>query len=119
MDSALNDYWEMGDDELYALLGAALLGTRLGVSPEEQDRDRRFGKQWLERQTSELRRRICTDKRVRGLLGTTTSDRFIDAVTIAQLLGEHDDYAINAPLIAVLLARVGLGTFCANLPGGA
>lgn len=118
MAGALTDYWNMDDDELYTRLGAALLGTRLGVSPEDHDRDRRFGKQWFERQIGELQRRICHDKRVKGLLGTTASDRFVDAATIAQLLSEHDDYAVNAPLIAVLVARLGLGTLCANVAGG-
>jgi hypothetical protein len=110
----VKEYWDRSDDDLYELLGAALLGEGRGLSPEEQDDQRRFGRQWFARQHDELQRRICRDKRVRQLIGTTASDRFIDAVTISEILSSHDDLGLNAALLAVLVARVGLGTFCAN-----
>jgi hypothetical protein len=115
----VGEYWDKTDDELYERLGSSLLGTpTAGISPDEQDRSRRYGKQWFGRQQSELKRRICNDKRVRELTGNTVSDRIVDAAAIADLLGQHNDYAMHAALIAVLVARIGLGTFCANLKTG-
>lgn len=115
----IQDYWDFSDDDLYKMLGASLLGVGIGISPEDQDNHRRFGKQWFARQYGELQRRICNDKRVRELTGTTVSDRFVDAAAVVELLGQHDDYAANAALIAVLVARIGLATFCANIKKGA
>ena len=108
-------YWERTDDELYELLGASLLGSgAVGISPEEQNRNRRFGRRWFERQYHELQQRICTDKKVRDLIGESVSDRMIDAGTVAGLLAQQDDYGPNAVLIAVLVTRIGLSAFCAT-----
>ncbi|MGH3611050.1 MAG: hypothetical protein ACRDRK_00205 [Pseudonocardia sp.] len=110
------DYWDCDDDELYELLGAALLGTgAVGISPEEQDRNRRFGKRWFDRQYHELQQRVCTQKTVRDLIGQPTSDRLVDAGTVAGLLAQQDDYGANSVLIAVLITRIGLSAFCANV----
>ena len=114
----VQDYWDFSNDDLYEMLGASLLGVGIGISPEDRDNHRRFGKQWFARQYGELQRRICDDKRVRELTGTTVSDRFVDAAAIVELLSQHDDYRANAALIAVLVARIGLGAFCANVKAG-
>jgi hypothetical protein len=111
----LQKYWDKDDDQLYELLGASLLGVHIGMSPEEQDRNRRFGKQWFDRQYHELQKRVCLDERVSDHLGTNLSDRILDVGALVGLLGAHDDYGINAVLISVLIARIGLGTFCAGV----
>ena len=111
-----DDYWHRADDELYELLGASLLGSgSVGISPEEQDRNRLFGRRWFERQYHELQQRICTDKKVRDLIGESVSDRMVDAGTVAGLLAQQDDYGANAVLIAVLITRIGLSAFCATV----
>ncbi|MER5894151.1 hypothetical protein [Streptomyces sp. NPDC001876] len=109
-------YWDKSDEELYSLLGAELLGEGLGLSPEDQENHRRFGKQWFANKHSELQRKICHHEKTQGLLGTTGSDRLIDAFTIHELLTDLDDDPTTAALIAVLVARVGLGTFCRTSP---
>jgi hypothetical protein len=112
----ITSYSERSDDELYELLGAALLGTgTVGISPEEQDRNRRFGKQWFDRQYAELQRRICTQKTVQDLVGQSRSDRMVDAGTIAGLLAQQEDFGPNSLLIGVLVARIGLSVFCAGV----
>jgi hypothetical protein len=115
----LDLYWHRTDDELYELLGASLLGSRaVGISPEEQDRNRRFGRRWFDRQYHEIQQRVCTDRKVRDLAGESVSDRVIDAVTVAGLLAQQDDYGVNAVLIAVLVTRIGLRAFCATAKPG-
>jgi hypothetical protein len=108
-------YWGKSDEELYAILGAELLGDGLGISPEDQENSARFGKEWFTNKHRQLQRRICTHERVQGLLGTSTSDRFLDAVTIYELLKELGDDTVNAAVVAVLVARVGLGSYCSKM----
>ncbi|KDN81196.1 hypothetical protein [Kitasatospora cheerisanensis] len=112
-------YWDKSDDELYELIGAALLGDGPGLSPEDEEEHRRFGREWFTNKHRELQRRICHDPRLQGLLGTTSSDRLLDAAGIYGVLqGLEGDSAVtgavNSAVLAVLVARIGLGTFCVN-----
>ncbi len=109
-------YRAKSDEELYALLGAALLGEGPALSPDDEEQRRRFGRQWFANKRRELQRRICHHERARPLLGTTGSDRLIDAVAVYEVLGQADEDPTTAALVAVLVARVGLGTFCHNAP---
>ncbi len=56
-------------------------------------------------------------------MGTTSSDRLLDAAGIYGVLqGLEGDSAVtgavNSAVLAVLVARIGLGTFCVNAPAG-
>ncbi|MFJ6900609.1 hypothetical protein [Streptomyces hokutonensis] len=110
----VEEHFQKSDDELYALLGAELLGEGLGLSPEDEDSQRRFGKQWFANKRRELQQKICFHEKARHLLGTSSSDRLIDAYTVYELLGHFDYDPKTAALVAVLVARVGLGSFCHN-----
>ncbi|MBQ0977848.1 MULTISPECIES: hypothetical protein [Micromonospora] len=113
----VEQYWTKTDDELYALLGAELLGEGVGLSPEDDESHRRFGKEWFSNKHRELQRKVCHDERIQPLLGTTGSDRLVDAITVAETLRLLDDASLPAiGLVAVLIARVGLGEFCRNAP---
>jgi hypothetical protein len=113
---AIDAYFDKTDDELYELLGADLLGDGLGISPEDKDERRRFGKQWFDNKRRDLQRRICHHDKVKGLLGNSASDLAIDAAAIYETLQNLGEDAVNAAVLAVLVARVGLGAFCANAP---
>jgi hypothetical protein len=113
---SVEEYWGNSDEELYALLGAALLGEGVGLSPEDEESERQFGKQWFIKKHRELQRRICHHEQVQGLIGTSGSERLIDAYAIQELLGDFAGDPTTAALIAVLVARVGLGSFCHNAP---
>jgi hypothetical protein len=110
------EYWDKSDEELYTLLGAALLGEGVGLGPDDEESERQFGKQWFANKHRELQRQICHHERAQALIGTSGSDRLIDAYTIQELLGDFAGDPTTAALIAVLVTRVGLGAFCHNAP---
>ncbi|TDV42684.1 hypothetical protein [Actinophytocola oryzae] len=112
----LDSYLLKTDDELYELLGAELLGDGVSLSPEDKDEHRRFGRQWFGNKRRELQRKICHHEKLKGLLGNSTSDLAIDAAAIYETLQNLGEDAVNAAVLAVLVARVGLGAFCANAP---
>ncbi|MET9678756.1 hypothetical protein [Streptomyces coeruleorubidus] len=112
----VEEYFQKSDDELYALLGAELLGEGFGLSPDDEEDKRRFGKKWFENKRRELQRTICHHEQAQPLIGTSGSDRLIDAYAIQELLKEFAGDPTTAALIAVLVARVGLGAFCHNAP---
>ncbi|MFE1455834.1 hypothetical protein ACFW7K_12695 [Streptomyces sp. NPDC058735] len=112
----LDIYADKTDDELYTLLGAELLGEGLGLSPEDEDAHCRFGRQWFQSKHRELQRKICHQERIQGLLGTTSSDRLLDAAAVYEVLQHLGEEPSTAGVLAVLVARVGLGTFCVNAP---
>lgn len=109
-------YWDRSDDELYERLGAALLGEGAGVSPDDRDSHRKFGRSWFGNKRRELQRIVCHAEALQGLMGTSTSDRVIDAAAVYELLQGHGHDPVNAAILAVLIARIGLGTFCASAP---
>ncbi|WP_327236137.1 hypothetical protein OG349_21450 [Streptomyces sp. NBC_01317] len=112
----LDLYLDKTDDELFELLGAGLLDDGLGISPADRGANRRFGKQWFEHKHRDLQRKICHQERVRGLLGTTGSDRVLDAAAVYEVLQHLGEEPATAGVLAVLVARIGLGSFCANAP---
>lgn len=112
----VEQYWGKSDDELYALLGAELLGEGLGLSDDDEDDCRRFGKEWFAKKHRELQRTICHHDRVRPFIGTTGSDRLLDAAAIYEALQHAGEDVTTAAVLAVLVARVGLGSFCQNAP---
>ncbi|SBV25565.1 hypothetical protein GA0070620_1042 [Micromonospora krabiensis] len=113
----VEQYWTKTDDELYALLGAELVGEGIGLSPEDDENHRRFGQEWFSSKHRELQRKICHDERIQPLLGTTGSDRLIDAITVYETLRLIEDASLSTiGMLAVLISRVGLGEFCRNAP---
>ncbi|GHA54272.1 hypothetical protein GCM10010372_63050 [Streptomyces tauricus] len=114
--ATVESYWDKTDDELYALLGAELLGEGLGLSPEDEEGQREFGREWFADKHAELQRRICHHEKVQPFLGTTSTDRLLDAITVQELIADFAGDAKTAVLIAVLVGRVGLGMFCRNAP---
>ncbi|MFF3846664.1 hypothetical protein [Streptomyces sp. NPDC002328] len=114
--ATVESYWDKTDDELYALLGAELLGEGLGLSPEDEESHREFGKEWFADKHAELQRRICHHEKAQAFLGTTSTDRLIDAFTVQELIADFAGDAKTTVLIAVLVGRVGLGVFCRNAP---
>jgi hypothetical protein len=112
----LEQYRDKTDDELYELLGAALQGEGLGLGPSDRRRHRKFGKEWFEQRHRELQRRICHDHRLQGFLGSSLSDRLVDAAAVYEVLQQIGDDVVAIPLVSVLIARVGLSEFCKNAP---
>ncbi|MEV3938741.1 hypothetical protein AB0K52_22560 [Glycomyces sp. NPDC049804] len=112
----LEQYWDKSDDELYELLGAALQGEGLGLGPSDRRRHRKFGREWFEKRHRELQRRICHDRRLQGFLGSSRSDRLVDAAAIYEVLQQIGEDVVAIPLLSVLIARVGLSEFCKSAP---
>jgi hypothetical protein len=116
MEVTVEDYWNKTDDELFELLGLELLGEGLGLSPSDKRRHRKFGREWFAARQAELQRRVCHHNRLQGFIGTGASDRLLDAAAIYEILQNVDDDLVAIPVLAVLIARVGLGEFCKNAP---
>ncbi|CAL9638247.1 hypothetical protein [Streptomyces sp. enrichment culture] len=111
---SVDEYLKKTDDELYALLGASLLGDTLGAAPTDPDRPRRYGREWFNGQLGALRNRICGHERLRGVAGTSTSDRVIDAFALCEILGDFGGNPARTALVAVLVARIGVGSLCSG-----
>ncbi|MFD4671114.1 hypothetical protein ACFWNN_15365 [Lentzea sp. NPDC058450] len=111
----LRPYLEMTDDELYATLGASLLGSGAGMSPEDRDEAEDYGRTWFKARYAALQQQVCLHPKVKGLTGGSGSDRVVDAATIAELVQEAGGNPLHAAVIAVLVTRIGLGLFCANV----
>lgn len=112
----LDDYLAKTDKEIYELIGIELEGAAIGFGPADRRRLRKLGKEWFEEKQRMLQSAVCHHERLQGFLGTTGSDRLVDAAAIFEVLQQLGDDLIAAPLLAVLIARVGLGEFCRNAP---
>ncbi|CAM5551631.1 hypothetical protein [Streptomyces avidinii] len=110
----VDEFLQKTDSELYALLGSSLLGETIGAAPSDPDRPRRFGREWFNGQLGALRTRICGHERLKGVAGTSVSDRAIDAHLLFEILGDFGGNPANTALIAVLAARIGVGTLCSG-----
>lgn len=109
---------EKSDDQLYALLGMTLLddlgddGYRVGP--------RQLGREWYARKRRDFQDRICDHQLAQPLLGNSSSDTFIDVLTIGTVvqsaLRDSGLDAIQISLVTVLVARSGLHLFCADRP---
>ncbi|SDT39434.1 hypothetical protein [Actinoplanes derwentensis] len=108
-------YADLDEETLYAELGRHLLGDGLGISPDDGDSASDYGRRWFADRYHRLQQTVCLQPRARALLGTTGSDRIVDAAAIFELLPEAAEDPMKAALLAVLIARVGLGTFCSNV----
>ncbi|MGK5638647.1 hypothetical protein ACSNOK_10105 [Streptomyces sp. URMC 126] len=111
---SVDDYLDKTDDEIYALLGTSLLGGTLGVGPSDPDFPRRFGREWFHGKLDDLRSRICGHERLKAAVGTSHSDRVIDAYALYEILGDFAGDPAKAALVAVLVARIGVGSLCSG-----
>ncbi|BAJ33182.1 MULTISPECIES: hypothetical protein [Kitasatospora] len=115
-------YWGLSDDELYEIIGEAVLGGGLGAGPEDRRRFRVFGRGLFEEMHRDLQRKICHHERLRGLIdadGGTRAD-VTDAAGIAKVLeelgGGTGHPVLDYAAVGVLVSRIGLRAFCANAP---
>ncbi|MGW0537408.1 hypothetical protein [Streptomyces sp. NPDC003032] len=111
---SVDDYLNKTEDELYALLGTSLLGDTLGAGPSDPDLPRRFGQEWFHGQLDDLRNRICGHERLKAAVGTSHSDRVIDSYALCEILGDFGGDPTKAALVAVLVARIGVGALCSG-----
>jgi hypothetical protein len=93
------------DDDLYAALGGALLGSGLGVAPAELDRFHRFAKTWLDNKKRKLQSRIRESDTYRMWAKTAGPGQVAEPTIVAGILREDGDEADAAAIIAVLIAR--------------
>jgi len=112
----LDGYLAKTDKELYELIGFELEGNALGFGPADRKRLGKLWREWFEAKHRMLQAAVCHHERLQGFLGTSGSDRLVDAAAIFEVLQQIDHDLIAAPLLAVLIARVGLGEFCRNAP---
>lgn len=115
--SDVASYLEMTEDELFTILGLELLGTGLGVSPDDRSEARDYGRRWFSNRYSQLRRSICLHPKAKTFSSGSASDHVVDAAAIYELVVDLPEDPIKAAVIAVLVARIGLGTFCAGVSG--
>lgn len=95
------------DEELYAALGAQLLGQGLGAGAMDDDQNRRFGMRWFDERIDQFRDAVCDTKIVAGLTGDFTAD----ATALASALPLGDDKILALTIAAIILRR-GLTEFC-------
>ncbi|MEU3549432.1 hypothetical protein [Streptomyces longwoodensis] len=105
-------FLEWSEEQLFAALGAELVGGGLGLGGEDQDANERFARKWFSRNVDELRSKICFTPQAQGLMGSK-GDRTVEAATIAELLSEATSLGSHpSMLVSVLIARMGLTMFC-------
>jgi hypothetical protein len=98
-------YENRTDDELYEALGAAMLGSGLGVSPGDQDRFRRFARAWFDNKIGQLRQRIRDSETYRIWAETAGPGQAVDSNIVAGALQEKGEDENTAAPLAVLLSR--------------
>jgi hypothetical protein len=115
----LADLADKSDDELYELLGAEVEGDSLGFGPGDLWHLRRIGKEWFDDHLEDLQRAVCRNKVATHFTGHKAGDWILDATAVKGALETIDEQYQAIPVIAVLIARIGLSTFCRNVPGPA
>ncbi|GAA5172982.1 MULTISPECIES: hypothetical protein [Amycolatopsis] len=93
------------DDDLDAALGAALLGSGLGVAPQDRGHLARFAREWFGNKAGQLRRRVRETETYRIWVATAGPGQVAEAGVLANALHEqgHDDP--TAAALATVLAR--------------
>ncbi|MGW5924202.1 hypothetical protein ACWFPY_34860 [Nocardia fluminea] len=107
MNEILDLLTESDEDELYALLGAELLGRGFGAGAIDDDQNRRFGMQWFEDRVDGFRGAVCTTKVTAALTGEFNTD----AAALAGVLPIQDNKILALTVAAIILRR-GLTAFC-------
>jgi hypothetical protein len=98
-------YEALPEAELYAALGAVLLGEGLGVSPMERSRFRRFAKAWFENKAEEMMERARATTTYRIWAATAGPGQVAEADVLAEALHEQGSDDRTAAVLGVTLAR--------------
>lgn len=95
--------------ELFATLGAELLGAGLGAGAQDSDDYRRFGQQWFDDRIDKLRDVLCGTRIAKELSGDFPGDVVDIAALTLPLTGNNHLLAIT---VAAIVLRRGMATFC-------
>lgn len=102
--------------ELYARLGAALLGESYGAAPEDDEEHRRFGRRWFDDRIDAIREMICGHAVTKELSGDFPNDILALAVLVLPLAGNNQALALT---VAAIVVRRGVAQLCASADGTA
>ncbi|MFF3400408.1 hypothetical protein ACFYW6_18005 [Streptomyces sp. NPDC002659] len=105
---------ELQDDELYSIVGSDLLGESLGIGPSDPDRSADFGRQWFAARRRELQREVCGNPKVQQMVIHHNGDKLAECAAVFEILGDSGIHMGSAPVVAVLIVRLGLTTFCSG-----
>ncbi|MFL1379113.1 MULTISPECIES: hypothetical protein [unclassified Nocardiopsis] len=106
----------MDEEELFEELGRILLGSGPGLTPEDDSEAAEYGRRWFRAHYARIQRSVCRHPRVRAVVSDSPADAFIDVTTITGILsGGLVSDPTQAALLAVLITRLGLSTFCAGV----
>jgi hypothetical protein len=97
------------DDELYATLGAELVGTST-LKDGDLDDLRQRGRNWLQRHWAELRSHICGNLNIQAIRG----DRTLELLAVADFIIEQWLKQAGAMSAAAIITRFGLDKLCAG-----
>src|SRR5262245_60409497 len=98
------------DDELFAQLGANVLGDRRGAFPPSFTKLVDTGRQWFADQQIAVSSFICNAPTTRILVNE--SDPAHLALTLMGILG-HIAEPVNVACLAIILSRIGIRRICA------
>jgi hypothetical protein len=111
-DRSLDDLLAMSDAELYAALGAELLGSGQGFGLEDISRARRYAKSWLDEHSKELQKKVCGSSSVKKLLEQESTDLAANVITVTAVLEFPLKSHAVATIVGVFIARRGLRSYC-------
>jgi hypothetical protein len=97
------------DDELFAQLGATVLGDRHGAFPPPFAKLVAQGKAWFANRQVEICNQVCRSRAIRLL--TDDNDQAHLILTLTGLLG-HVVEPVNAACLAVIICRLGVKRLC-------
>ncbi|MGV9676419.1 hypothetical protein ACWDSJ_14155 [Nocardia sp. NPDC003482] len=109
MTEEMPDFSEYGEEELLAALGSYLLGDGFGAGPQDEDGNRRFGRQWFDERIDSFREAVCGSRIASQLTGDFTAD----VAAVASLLPFGSDKLL-ALTVAAIIVRRGVTQFCAS-----
>lgn len=107
---------DKSDDELYEILGAEVEGDSLGFGPGDLWRLRTIGKEWFDDHFEDLQKAVCRHPVALHFSGYKGGDWAADALAILPALETVGEKFYALPVLAVLIARIGISSFCHNAP---
>ncbi|WP_306367294.1 hypothetical protein [Nocardiopsis sp. CC223A] len=106
----------MDEEELYEELGRLLLGSGPGLAPDDDSEAADHGRRWFRAHYARLQRSVCLHPRVRPVLNDDPVNTVVDLGTIGTILsGDLVSDPTQAAVLAALITRLGLSTFCAGV----
>ena len=95
--------WEpLPDEDVLAALGAALLGSGLGVTPADQSRFRRFAVEWLDKKRESLWVRIRQSETYQLWAATAGPGQVVEPDVVAKILRSEEGEDIAVPLAVAI-----------------